>query len=610
VPNAAGSPPSQVPSQGAQPSYPDQDDGAQDAFHLGQIMEDHSSPSLKGSFHPVMSTLEEAGANQEPIATGLRPCMPSYAPRVPVKDHSATSVDGGQFHAVMFPLEEAGTEQGSVSADLRPCVSSYATRVPVQDHSATSVDSRQFHAVMFPPEEAGAEQGSVSADLRPYVSSYATRVPVQDHSMSRVAGPFHAAISVQQEVGAERTSMVAGVGPCISSYALRVPAKEEAWAEREPAAAGLRRCIPSCAPRAPTQEAAFEQESVAAGIRPSTLSYAPHLMAQEATFEQESAAGIRPGIASYAPHLMAQEAAFEQESAAGIRPGIASYAPHLMAQEEAGCGREILSAGLRSGRSNYAPRAVTQVPPFQSAREEFAGASQMIAPPRMHGPDSQRQLHHFGQASTSSNIPLKGGRCITNRPMASTRQTTVPVPCPWEDDGPPLLGPPCTQAFTSPSPTMRTVPGVPRRDSARMGGKNKACDADANITTLMIQNLSRHISQRDLIAELDNRGFAGLYDFCHLPMSFDTGRNKGFAFINFVSVEVAHSFQAAFHESYMWGTESLEKALRVVPAEVQGFEANAAKARSKKMQRVRNEHFKPMLAAAGDESAAWIASGQ
>eukprot|EP00416_Gambierdiscus_australes_P035188 CAMPEP_0171111702 /NCGR_PEP_ID=MMETSP0766_2-20121228/76241_1 /TAXON_ID=439317 /ORGANISM="Gambierdiscus australes, Strain CAWD 149" /LENGTH=232 /DNA_ID=CAMNT_0011573727 /DNA_START=75 /DNA_END=768 /DNA_ORIENTATION=- len=110
----------------------------------------------------------------------------------------------------------------------------------------------------------------------------------------------------------------------------------------------------------------------------------------------------------------------------------------------------------------------------------------------------------------------------------------------------------------------------------------------ATITTLMIQNLPRHLCQRELLEELDRRGFAGRYDFCHLPMEFHTGRNKGFAFVNFVDAEVARSFQATVHESCRWGAELLERALRVVPAEVQGFKANAAKASSKKMRRVRN----------------------
>uniref|UniRef100_A0A7S1PQV2 Mei2-like C-terminal RNA recognition motif domain-containing protein n=1 Tax=Alexandrium catenella TaxID=2925 RepID=A0A7S1PQV2_ALECA len=115
----------------------------------------------------------------------------------------------------------------------------------------------------------------------------------------------------------------------------------------------------------------------------------------------------------------------------------------------------------------------------------------------------------------------------------------------------------------------------------------------------MIQNLPRHINQRQFLLEVDRSGFTGLYNYTHLPMAFDTGSNKGFAFINLVEPDVAQSFHSVFNGAFTFGNQSLEKALRVVKAEVQGFNANAAKALSKKTRRIRNSNFKPILAGNG-----------
>mmetsp|Transcript_84611 Transcript_84611/g.239839 ORF Transcript_84611/g.239839 Transcript_84611/m.239839 type:complete len:83 (+) Transcript_84611:99-347(+) len=79
-------------------------------------------------------------------------------------------------------------------------------------------------------------------------------------------------------------------------------------------------------------------------------------------------------------------------------------------------------------------------------------------------------------------------------------------------------------------------------------------------------------------------------------MTFDTGKNKGFAFVNFVAPDVAVAFADQFRQVQALAGEPLERPLRVTTAEVQGYEANAAKAHSKKMSRVRNNAFRPLLA--------------
>lgn len=46
-------------------------------------------------------------------------------------------------------------------------------------------------------------------------------------------------------------------------------------------------------------------------------------------------------------------------------------------------------------------------------------------------------------------------------------------------------------------------------------------------TTLMIRNLPSHVTQTDLLHELNKLGLSKLYDFCYLPRDFNVVENKG-----------------------------------------------------------------------------------
>jgi len=121
------------------------------------------------------------------------------------------------------------------------------------------------------------------------------------------------------------------------------------------------------------------------------------------------------------------------------------------------------------------------------------------------------------------------------------------------------------------------------------------------ITTLMVQNLSRTLTRRGLLDVLNGCGFADRYDFVHLPMTFGSGKNKGFAFINFVCPEAAEEFAGRFPRSD--GTQIKDKTWRVAQAAVQGFEANATAASSRKVARVRNSACRPLLVVPGRATA-------
>lgn len=122
-----------------------------------------------------------------------------------------------------------------------------------------------------------------------------------------------------------------------------------------------------------------------------------------------------------------------------------------------------------------------------------------------------------------------------------------------------------------------------------------AVGQDVAMTTLMIQNLPRKVTRDHFTAEMDKSGFSQLYDFCYLPRTFSTRCNRGFAFVNFVSEKTADSFAELWQHSRRFGMKSDHRPLVVTRAEIQGFQANAKLAASKKMGRVKNGSFRPLV---------------
>lgn len=93
-------------------------------------------------------------------------------------------------------------------------------------------------------------------------------------------------------------------------------------------------------------------------------------------------------------------------------------------------------------------------------------------------------------------------------------------------------------------------------------------------TTVMIRHIPYKYQQRKLLREINSAGFAGRYDFFYLPMDPRSRSNRGFAFVNFATPEVAEGFYHSFHGRRLHLSE-LEKVLAVMPADLQGFEENA-----------------------------------
>lgn len=94
-------------------------------------------------------------------------------------------------------------------------------------------------------------------------------------------------------------------------------------------------------------------------------------------------------------------------------------------------------------------------------------------------------------------------------------------------------------------------------------------------TTVMMRNLPNKYTQQMLLEKLHELGFAGTFDFLYLPIDRETSANKGYCFINFTEPYYAWMLKTSC-EGQKMGRFNSSKEVSVVPASLQGFEANYA----------------------------------
>eukprot|EP00931_Biecheleriopsis_adriatica_P061163 TRINITY_DN36775_c0_g1_i1.p1 TRINITY_DN36775_c0_g1~~TRINITY_DN36775_c0_g1_i1.p1 ORF type:complete len:242 (-),score=53.65 TRINITY_DN36775_c0_g1_i1:91-816(-) len=99
------------------------------------------------------------------------------------------------------------------------------------------------------------------------------------------------------------------------------------------------------------------------------------------------------------------------------------------------------------------------------------------------------------------------------------------------------------------------------------------CNLPYQETTIMIRHIPNKYTQALLMEEIEDVGFAGSFDFIYVPIDLETNANKGYAFINFVDTRFAWLFKCIFDDKKMKSFNTL-KLVKVVPAALQGFDAN------------------------------------
>ncbi|CAK0857939.1 unnamed protein product, partial [Prorocentrum cordatum] len=98
--------------------------------------------------------------------------------------------------------------------------------------------------------------------------------------------------------------------------------------------------------------------------------------------------------------------------------------------------------------------------------------------------------------------------------------------------------------------------------------------ADQDVTTMAIVNLPYSYPQWMLQRDIDQEGLA--YDYFHVPHDNRLTRNRGFAFVNFLTPEAADTFKRSFNSREFSSPAAESKVVTVLPSRLQGFEANAS----------------------------------
>lgn len=202
-------------------------------------------------------------------------------------------------------------------------------------------------------------------------------------------------------------------------------------------------------------------------------------------------------------------------------------------------------------------------------------ASKSDATPAVDASDAVRSANpgeavSVGKASGGGGVKGGGGSASQGQQPEGTSQSSTsaqdPIPEP-----------------------MRVQPSV-AANLAAPGGSSFGCGMmGANIlsgtvvpppdwtstTTVMMRNLPNKYTQRLLLTEINYTGFLGTVDFLYLPIDPETNANRGYAFLNFIEAGFAWMFKMSYEGRKMNRFNS-NKVVSVVPATLQGFEANYA----------------------------------
>jgi len=210
-----------------------------------------------------------------------------------------------------------------------------------------------------------------------------------------------------------------------------------------------------------------------------------------------------------------------------------------------------------------------------------------------HIPDATR----VNELPRGHQFPVLLGRDLATKTKTHT-QTQPPA---WPQKFCPEEKPRPSQQWDLPTQKAQCLKAASRAltiaenslERIRAEAKSRDAPEQTQVTTLMIRNIPTDLTQKLLLQALDDTGFNGLYNFCYLPRSFSDGLTIGYAFVNFVSVEVASSFIGAWHRQSRLGSSSTSLSIR--PAALQGLEANMKKWCGARRHRVRNMDFRPFV---------------
>ncbi|EER13792.1 hypothetical protein Pmar_PMAR000952 [Perkinsus marinus ATCC 50983] len=152
-----------------------------------------------------------------------------------------------------------------------------------------------------------------------------------------------------------------------------------------------------------------------------------------------------------------------------------------------------------------------------------------------------------------------------------------------------LMGAAPTSKFHSQAENPRASP-----DGRKANWASREVGSHEGITTVMMRHIPNRYTQAELIAEVTFTGFGGTFDFFYLPMDHSTRANFGYCFINFTTPEVASLFTHLFSGKQL-NMSTSKKIVEIVPAKLQGFDANLLHYSKKAVSTDSKEEFRPLF---------------
>lgn len=257
-----------------------------------------------------------------------------------------------------------------------------------------------------------------------------------------------------------------------------------------------------------------------------------------------------------------------------------------------------------------------QLPPHQRHDQQDWGQ------PPHHGQEQQ----DWGQASQSWSAAVAALQCLHQAMMydAAVRQAQIPVPNAYAPRPQPratedeameaaeralaMLELEEQQRSAGPQapPGLYGSESAPSRGGTAGGGEDDAArqhevgrllrrmEAEA-VTTVMLRNLPRQLTQERLLQALTEAGFAGTFDFLYMPTNVATGEGNGYGFINFSSWPGLQAFVREWHGRFVFFELDHDAPLSVSVATLQGREVNVNKWSTSRLKRVRNPMLKPIV---------------
>mmetsp|Transcript_59932 Transcript_59932/g.128630 ORF Transcript_59932/g.128630 Transcript_59932/m.128630 type:complete len:458 (-) Transcript_59932:87-1460(-) len=187
--------------------------------------------------------------------------------------------------------------------------------------------------------------------------------------------------------------------------------------------------------------------------------------------------------------------------------------------------------------------------------------------------------------ATEQLLPQGRPRGSFSPPRGSFKSppTGTPQECHSQSQSPSQSPSPASQERSAHSPTSN---GPMPKDYYRHGYVPKNLNLEEEYkntstvgppTTLMIRNIPNRYTQRELIMELEDLGFAGTFDFLYIPLDKGTMSNVGYAFVNFVHHSWAEKCMTVIKNYRFKRHRKISgKIASVSVAHIQGLEANLA----------------------------------